>query len=315
MPMGANMNGRQARVVDPILSEGARGYSNAEYVGGALFPTVNMPTRGAKRIEFGREAYRRYNTRRAPGARIGRFGVGYEGVAVQLHQEALQAVTPIEYQEDANAVPGIDIQQESVNVVLDIIAKEKEIRQAGVARDPDNYADANKAVLAGNDQFDDPDSKPKMLIADMGEVIRARTGRRPNTLLLPGKVGTKLKTHPNVLEQFKYTRADSVTMADLAAYFDMAQVVSGDAIFDDGDGRSYDIWGLDVILAYVPPAAQRNMRVPSYGYTYQLRGHPFVEKVEWDKDARSWTNNVIDEFSPELVGADAGVLIKNAISG
>lgn len=315
MPMGQNMNMGQTRVVDPILTEGARGYSNAEYVGGVLFPTVSMPTRGTKRIEFGREAYRRYNTRRAPGARIGRFGVGYEGDAVKLHQEALMASTPIEYQEEANAVPGIDLQQESVDVALDIIAKEKEINQAAVARDPGNYANSNKTILAGNDQWDDPDSKPKTLIGDMGEVIRTRTGRRPNVLLLGGKVATKLKSHANVLEQFKYTRSDSVTMADLATYFDLAQVVSGDAIYDDDDGVSHDIWGLDVILAYVPQQAQRNMRVPSYGYTYQLRGHPFVEKVEWDKDTRSWTNNVIDEFSAELVGADAGVLIKSAISG
>lgn len=315
MPAGTNMNMGQTRVVDPILSEGARGYSNASYVGGMLFPTVNMPTRGAKRIEFGREAFRRYNTRRAPGARIGRIGVGYEGAPVQLHQEALQASTPVEYQEEANAVPGIDLQQESVDVVLDVIAKEKEIQQAGVARDPGNYADANKTVLAGNDLWDDPDSKPKQMIGDYGEVIRARTGRRPNVLMLPGKVATKLKSHANVLEQFKYTRSDSVTMADLATYFDLPLVVSGDAIYDDEDGNSHDIWGLDVILAYVPPLAQRNMRVPSYGYTYQLRGHPFVEKVEWDNNSRSWTNNVIDEFSAELVGADAGFLIQGAISG
>ncbi|MCB2085052.1 MAG: hypothetical protein KDE07_01220 [Sphingomonadaceae bacterium] len=55
------------------------------------------------------------------------------------------------------------------------------------------------------------------------------------------------------------------------------------------------------------------MRLPSYGYTYRLSGHPFVEAVAWDNDTRSWTNNVIDEQAPEIVGADAGYLIQGAV--
>jgi len=313
MPEGANMNMGQVRVVDPILSQHARGYTNSEYVGHFLFPTVNMPTRGAKRIEFGREAFRRYKTRRAPGGRIAQISVGYEADPVKLHQEALQALTPVEYQEEAKQVPGIDLQQESVDTVLAVIALEKEIQQADVARNAASYAATNKTALAGGDKWSDPDSKPKELIGDYGEVIRSRTGRRPNTLLFGGSVATKLKSHKSVLEQFKYTRSDSVTMQDLATFFDIPNVIAGDAIYDVDGANSVDVWGTDAILAYVPPASIRNMRVPSYGYTYQLRGHPFVEKVEWDKDHRSWSNNVLDEFSAELVGADAGVLIQAAI--
>jgi len=313
MPEGANMNMGQVRVIDPILSQHARGYTNSEYVGRFLFPTVNMPTRGAKRIEFGREAFRRYKTRRAPGGRIGQIGVGYEGKPVQLHQEALQALTPVEYQEEAQAIPGIDLQQESVDTVLAVIALEKEIQQATVARNAASYAADNKVALAGGDKWSDPDSKIKQMVGDYGEVIRKRIGRRPNTLLMGGSVATVAKSHPSVLDQFKYTRSDSVTMQDLATFFDLPNVVAGDAIYDEDGGTSVDVWGEDIILAYVPPEGVRNMRVPSYGYTYQLRGHPFVEPVQWDKDTRSWSNNVLDEFSAELVGADAGALFQAAL--
>lgn len=37
-----------ARVVDPILSNIARGYSNSALVGGSLFPTVPVQQRGGK---------------------------------------------------------------------------------------------------------------------------------------------------------------------------------------------------------------------------------------------------------------------------
>jgi len=40
------MNTRQARVIDPVLSNHIRAYSNAEYVAQALFPRVPVPQRG-----------------------------------------------------------------------------------------------------------------------------------------------------------------------------------------------------------------------------------------------------------------------------
>ena len=72
-----------------------------------------------------------------------------------------------------------------------------------------------------------------------------------------------------------------------------------------------DVWGGDAVLAYVPPAGLRQMALPSYGYTYQLSGHPLVEPSRWDADIRSWKNDVLDEFSAELVGADAGFLFQD----
>lgn len=306
------MNAAQVRVVDPILTEHARGYTNAEMVGRFLFPTVDMPTRAAKRIEFDRTSFRRRRTRRAPGTRIAQLEFGYEGKQVNLHQEALQAITPIEHQEEAMQVPGFDLQSMSVDLVLAVIALEKEIQQANVARTAASYAAANKAALAGDDKWSDPDSDPKSQVFDAKEVIRQRIGRRPNTLLCAGSVTSDLGKHPKILEHFKHTNSSAISIAMLASYFDIDTVVSGDAIYDTDDDTTVDVWGGDVILAYVPPEGARQMPMPSYGYTYQLRGHPFVEPVAWDKDVRSWTNNVLDEFSPEMVGADAGFLFQNA---
>ncbi|UIJ46908.1 hypothetical protein LZK98_08190 [Sphingomonas cannabina] len=307
------MSPNQARVVDPILTGHVRGYTNAEFIGHLLFPTVDMPTRAAKRIEFDRASFRRRKTKRAPGATIGEIDFGYEGKPVALHQHALAAKTPIEHQEEAEKVPEIDLLRENVDVVLAVIGLEKEIAQAELARNAALYAASNKTALAAGDQWDNPDSDPGMLIGDAKEVIRARTGRRGNTLGLPGSVATKLKKHPKIVEQFKYTNSSTVTNEMLRAYFDVDTLAIGDAIYDDDNGP-VDIWGRDVILAYVPPAGQRNMKLPGYGYTYQLRGHPFVEPAYYDNKVRSWLNNVFDEYSPELVGPDAGFLIQNAIA-
>lgn len=307
------MNAAQSRVIDPILTEHVRGYSNAAMIGMKLFPVVNMPTRAAKRIEFNREALRRVLTARAPGTNIGRYAMSYKGLPVNLTQDALQAVTPIEFVEEANAVPGIDLQQESVDVVLAVIALSLEIQQAELARNAANYDASNKLAVGGADKWTLEDSDPGAVVEDAKEAIRKRTGRRPTLLELGPTVRAALKVHPKIRDHFKYTTAAAISDKMLAEYFDVAEVVVGDAIYDLDDGTSVDVWGNDAVLAFVAPEGQRNMRLPSYGYTYRLRGHPFVEAVEWDKDTRSWTNNVIDEQSPEIVGADAGFLIQAAV--
>lgn len=306
------MNQDQARVVDPILTEHARGYSNGEFIGSILFPTVDMPTRAAKRIEFGREAFRRYATRRAPGANINQISFGYEGKPVALAQQALSAKTPVEHQDEAGAVPGIDLLRESVDLVLYVIAQEKEIAQAQAARTAASYANTNKLALVGDDKWSDPGSDPLIQVSDAKEVIRKRTGRRPNTMAIGGSLAAALRRHPIIREHYKHTTSSAISDEMLRTYFDLQTLAVGDAIYDQDDGTTVDVWGGDAILAYVPPKGARNMRLPAYGYTYQLRNHPFVEAPHYERGVRSWINDVFDEYSAELVGADAGFLFQNA---
>lgn len=306
------MSTDQARVADPILTEHARGYSNGESIGGRLFPTVDMPTRAAKRIEFDRASFRRYKTIRAPGGQIGQISFGYEGKTVSLTQHALSAKTPIEHQDEASEVPHIDIQRENVDLVLNAISLEKEIAQATLARNASLYANTNKLALVGTDKWTSPDSDPLAQISDYKEVVRSRTGRRPNVLALGAKPGAALKRHPKILGHFKYTTSSVISTEMLKAYLELDDLAIGDAIYDDDSGLPVDVWGGDAILAFVPRVGSRNMRLPGYGYTYQLRNHPLVEQPHWDRGTRSWLNDVFDEYSPELVGPDAGVLFQNA---
>lgn len=310
-----NMSTSQARVIDPILTSHSRGYTQAGYIGDLLLPIADMPTRAAKRIEFGRESFRRYQIKRAPGTRIAQVSFGYEGKPVQLSQYALGAVTPAEHQEEAEEVPGIDLLSSNVDTVLAVIALEKEIQQATAARNAATYAAGNKATLAGSDQWSHVDSKPDVAVSDAKEVIRARTGRRPNTLTLGAKVAAKLKVHPRVIARFQNKPDHDIVITDamLASFFDVKQVLVGDAIYDDDAGASQDVWGEDAILAYVPLAGTPNINIPAFGYTYRLRNHPFVKPAYFERGINSHVNDVFDEFSPEVVGADAGFLFIDSI--
>jgi len=236
------MSAEQARVVDPVLSNHARGYTNAEFIGHLLFPFVPVFVRGGRRIEFNRDGFRLFNTKRAPGADTDEVEFGYLGQKFAVEQNALDGKVPFEIMQEAERVPGIDMGQSAVNQVFRIIGLGLEYEQATLARDANNYGVNNKVTLAGGNMWSDPSSNPKGDVKAGKEAIRSATGRYPNTLVLSPSAFSALDDHPVILEKFKYTSSDSITVEMLAKYFDVERVVVGKAVYsDDGDGFT-DVW-------------------------------------------------------------------------
>jgi hypothetical protein len=306
-----------ARVIDPILSEIARGYTNAAMVGAALFPAVPVAQRGGKIIQFSKEAFRAYNTGRSPGANTKRVAFGYSSATYALEQHALEGVVPFELMEEADAVPGIDLGRGAVQMVQDIIALRLEKAQASIATTAGSYAAANKTTLSGTSQWSDFTTGVSDPIKDVEaakEAVRAAIGRYPNTVVMGAAVMSKLKQHPKVVDRMKYTGRDVATPELLASLFGVTRVVSGDAVSaSDADVLS-DVWGKFVIVAYTETGGIAQMGRPSYGYTYRLRGYPAVEQPYQERNAKSWIYPVTDEVAPVLAGAEAGYLISAAVA-
>ncbi|WP_321362604.1 major capsid protein [uncultured Celeribacter sp.] len=313
--MNQSVNQRTAAVVDPILSSHARGYRNSEFISHLLFPRVPIPNRSMRVIRFGKESFRMLNTRRAPGANKLRIQYGYASDAISLVQDAVEAIVPIEHQEEAMSVPGIDLAAGAVNMVMDIIDLGHEIEAANLARDLTNYDDNNKVTLSGADLWSDDASDPAQDVKDAKEAIRRQIGRYPNVLTLGPSSFNSLTGHAKIKEQFKYTSKDSITAEMLAAYFDVEKVIVGKAVFLDetmtDDDPAQDVWGDDAILAYVPQGTA-TFQVPSYGYTYSLKGYPLVNQPYWENSNDSWIYPTKTERRVYLTGAEGGFLFKNA---
>ena len=77
------------------------------------------------------------------------------------------------------------------------------------------------------------------------------------------------------------------------------------------DVLATDVWGDDAILSYVPEAGD-NFQVPSYGYTYELRGYPQVEVPYFERSNDSWIYPTKAERRTYLTGAEGGFLFQNA---
>lgn len=307
-----------ARVIDPILTTAAQGYRNPDMVGDALFPAVPVDQRGGKIITFGREDFELYSTLRAPGAATKRVQFGYTGASFALEDHSLEGVVPIENAQDAAAVPGINLGNQAVRRTQNIIALRKEKAQADLATTAANYAASNKVTLAGTDQWSDYSnltaSNPSDDIETAKEAIRAKVGKRPNTVVMGPLVWAKLKYHPNMLDRIKYTSRDSISLEMVAQLWDVKRVIVGDALYLTQGGVQTDVWGKFVVLAYTEIGSLADSGLPSYGYTYQLGGYPLAEQPYYERNAKSWIYPVTDSLQPVIAAALAGYLISAAVA-
>ena len=305
-----------ARVIDPILSTHAQGYMRPGNVGLFLFPTVDVLTYGGQVLQFGKEGFRRYNTKRAPGAATQRVTFGYQGEKYAIVPGALEAVVPDENQNEALQVPGLDMASDAVDMVLDIHALDHELECAALARNAAKYDANHKVALVGQDRWNGNAADPTADIDDGKEAIRASIGVKPNTCILSPSAFKGARNNEKVLERIMYTGRDAVTTAILAHLWEIQNVYVGEAIVADGaaDDTS-DVWGHDVILAYVAPPSGSNRRSaarPSYGYTYTIKGNPNVRQPYFDNNRQSWIFPVNADRTAVMAGITAGYLIQNA---
>lgn len=308
----------QARVVDPVLSTVAQGYQNSELVASFLFPQVPVNQRGGNIITFGKESFMLYNSQRAPGENTKRVSFGYSGAPYALVDYSLEGLVPMEVEQEAAAVPGIDMAQGAIAGVSAIMALRLEKQSADIARTAASYAASNKVTKSGTGQWSDLTSGVSDPVNDIEiakEAIRAATGKRPNTVVMGAAVMAKLRQHPKIVDRIKYTGRDVATVELLAMLFGVQRVVVGDAIYSNDAGTAFtDVWGKDVVVAYTDIGPVRSGGLPSYGYTYNLGGYPIVEEPYFDRNAKSWIYPVTRVEAPVMAGAGAGYLITNAVA-
>ena len=303
-----------ARVIDPILSTVAQGYQNSELVGSAVFPIVSVGQRAGKIIQFGKESFMAYETARAPGSAVKRITTGYGSLSYGITDHALSAVVPIELQEEAQAVPGISLASAAVRTVQDILRLRLEVEQATLATTAGGYSASNKITLSTTQWSDSAASDPIADIEIAKEAIRASTGKRPNTIVMGPAVFKSLRQHTKILDRIKYTGRDVPTTELLAMLFGVSKVLVGDAIKSSDTGTFSDVWGKFVVVCYTEQSGMADLGRPTFGYTYQLAGYPFVEQPYYDNSTRSWLYDVADAVRPVIAAPLAGYLITAAVA-
>ena len=303
------------RIVDPVLSALALGYSNAEFIGDKLLPFVTLDKEGGKIPRFGKEAFKIYATERALRAKSNRINPDdVDGIDISLDEHDLEY--PIDYREDAEAA--FPLQAHATNRVVEGIRLRHEAMVASITQNPANYPTGNKIALSGSAVFTDPNSDPEGVVDEAKAAVRNKIVKEPNTMVIGYKAWRALKRHPKLKAILSDTRSRLVQIADLREIFEIENIVVGKGIYSTDNGVVTDLWGGNLVLAYVPKAAPavagdapvRSAYEPSFGYTLRKKGNPVVDTRTEDGKLEIIRNT--DIFRPYMLGAEAGYLVQGA---
>ena len=281
------------RVVDPVLSALALGYSNAEFIGDQLLPFVTLDKEGGKIPRFGKDVFRLYATERALRAKSNR-----------INPEDAEAAFPLQAHATNRVVEGIRLRHEAM--------------VAAMTQNPANYPAGNKIALSGSAVFTDPNSDPEGVVDEAKAAVRNKIVKEPNTMAIGYKAWRALKRHPKLKAILSDTRSRLVQIADLREIFEIENIVVGKGIYSTDNGVVTDLWGGNLVLAYVPKAAPavagdapvRSAYEPSFGYTLRKKGNP-VEDTRTEDGKLEIIRNT-DIFRPYMLGAEAGYLVQGA---
>ena len=304
-----------ARVIDPVLTNVARGYRNPMAVYPYLFPIVDVGQRGGTVIEFGAEDFVVRDLKRAPGADMPRLDIGYEGAPYACQQRGVEVPLPIEIMEDAMAVPGISLGSGAARKGRSIVDLQIEVEAARLAQRPGNYAAGHSTALAANARWDDEASKPSKTVQNAREQIRTGIGLDPNIMVVGPAVHDALVNNPDVIDRVKNVMAANAKDIDealLARYFSVDKYVVGRCRTGE-PGAFTPVWGKVAILAFSDVTPLAAMGSPSWGYTYRLAGYPISEQPYYEERARSWIYPHVSEDTPVVAGKPAGYLFTSVV--
>ena len=303
--------------VDKILSQFSQMLRNENYISEMLLPIIKVKEKTGKFAKYGKENLRVYTEQifRGPGARA--RGVNYtasQGTYV-CRERAMEKFVPDEFQN--NQDKPYDAKRDATEILNDVIWNNQE-RALAVTME-DTAVLTQNTTLSGTSQWSDyVNSDPFDDIQTAITTVRTATGQRPNTIAFGRASFDKLKAHPDVREQVKYTNggqlSDDAFRAFLKGFFNLKTVLVGDAVYDtvdEGQTASLgDIWGKHCWLLYVNQ--KPTLMKATFGAT--LVDVPKQVDVYREEAHLSDVVRVRNSFDQNVMDVTLAYLIKDAVA-
>jgi len=326
------MNLDQVRVIDPILTQLAQGYKNAEGVATFFGPAVSMNTRAGRTLVFGKEAFAAQNFLRAPGSNIQKIQNEFGTRSFSLRQEAISWEIAEEIAAEAkNGAAQIDLRQYAAKDAANRLMQSWEITVATAVTTAASYETSCRFDLAtrasGADQFNQATSDVEVLIDEAKEAVRAQIGTYPNKMVISPDAFNALKRNKRIRDFMQ--RGILVNESTLANIFGLDEIrVARRLKLNQSTGALENIYNNVAVLFYQPsgatdgfaPALDANYGNPAFGYTYTLAGYPIATPERFNIERRVFTGDILVERSFELVGmgenglVGAGAILTNVVA-
>jgi hypothetical protein len=325
------LNLDQVRVIDPILTQIAQGYKNAEGVATFFAPAVSMNVRAGRTLVFGKEAFAAQSFLRSPGSNIQKISQEFGTRSFALRQEAISWEIAEEVAAEAkNGAAAIDLRAFAAKDASNRLMQSWEVQVSQKVLDITQYEGGNVLDLAtynsGADQFNNPTSDIEVLMDAMKEQVRSQIGCYPNKLVLSPDSFNALKRNKRIRDFMQ--RGILVDEKSLAQIFGLDEIrVARRLKLNQETNKLENIYNNVAILFYHPsgstdgftPALDANYGTPAFAYTYTLSGYPVATPERFNIERRTFTGDILVERSFELVGmgetgrCGAGALFLNPV--
>lgn len=191
----------------------------------------------------------------------------------------------------------------------------REIRVASMVTDPALYATPNKLALSGTDVFDNAASDPVRVVGDMLDV----PVMRPNVITFPQRAWTVFRRHAKVVAAIKGDAGGTVTREDVAAYFEVAEVLVGGGFVNTAKlGQPVALqrcWGNAVAAFYRDRMAGPQTGV-TFGFTARKEDLQVKRIPEPKRGVMGGESIMVFERCREVVAAPSlGILITGVLAG
>ena len=325
------MNLDQVRVIDPILTQLAQGYKNAEGVATFFGPAVSTNTRAGRTLVFGKEAFASQSFLRAPGTNIQKIQNEFGTRSFALRQEAISWEIAEEIAAEAkNGAAQLDLRQYAAKDAANRLMQSWEITVANAVTASGSYETSNVFDLAtragGADQFNQATSDVEVLIDEAKEAVRSQIGTYPNKMVISPDAFNALKRNKRIRDFMQ--RGVLVNEATLANIFGLDEIRVARRLKLGSSGALENIYNNVAVLFYQPsgatdgfaPALDANYGNPAFAYTYTLAGYPIATPERFNIERRVFTGDILVERSFELVGmgengkVGAGAILTNCVA-
>lgn len=298
--------------VERALTNMAVKYKNGAFIADQILPRVKVKKENDLYFIFGREEYRREDTIRADGSEANELEWSVDTGSYKCIEYALKGKVTDRQRKNQDVPLNLDVT--TMQKLVDAIDLDYEMRVEALVTSTSVIT--QYTTLSGNNQWDDDNfvGDIEENIDTGKETIRLAIGRDPNTIVIPSAIAKVMKRDAAVRELIKYTQSNLLVNGDLPpVLWNMEVKIPGgihDTAAENQTAVYADIWGKDVLLAYIEP--RPSLETMSLGYTIMAQDK-LVRKWREEK-LRTEFVEVSEIMDEKIVAAACGYLIMAAIS-
>jgi hypothetical protein len=268
--------GRDAHHDVPLsnLAVSAFNTQDDQFIADQLFAEVPVGKQSDRYYIIDKGNFQRIpSTLRAPKTRARRVEFMVSSVSYFADNYALAGELSIE--DVSNADNAIQLRQNQVRLVTTNLKRDQENRIASLVTSISNVGSG--VQLTGTSKWNDANSDPISDVRTAKAFVRNATGLIPNTMAIDYDTLEILRTHPLLLDMYKYTSGGEVSNDQIRSALAIPRMLVGQGVkenaLEGGTSSMTNIWGNNVVVCHV--GATTGLQSQTFGLRFRWKPPAF----------------------------------------